>query len=120
MLITHKVKTDLQRRGVTQKLYMVQGDTNSRKIEVSLFSDGRAWSVPGGTTVSLRYKNGSGEKGNISEISYEIENNVVSVIIKADVLIASGESLFQVVLVNGEQSLSIFSIAIDVQEDPSM
>lgn len=120
MLITHKVKTDLQRRGITQKLYMVQGDTNSRKIDVSMFSDGYAWNVPEGTSVILRYKNGSGEKGTFSDISYEIENNVVSVTIEADILIASGESILQIVLINGEQSLSIFSISIDVQEDPSM
>jgi hypothetical protein len=99
---------------------MVQGDTNSRKIEVSLFSDGSAWNVPDGSSVSLRYKNGNGDKGNILDIPYEIEKNVVSVTIESDILIASGESILQIVLLNGEHSLSIFSIAIDVQEDPSM
>ena len=39
MMINLKIKVDLVRPDIMPKIHVVQGDTNTRKISIQLFSD---------------------------------------------------------------------------------
>ena len=56
MRITHKLNTDLSRQPVTQILEAVQGDANTRCMELHLLEGGAAWTVPAGVTAAVAFR----------------------------------------------------------------
>lgn len=51
MDIIHKIKLDMQQNGLRQTLHVKQGDSMSRSVEMSLYSNGTAWQVPEEATI---------------------------------------------------------------------
>ena len=56
MLITHKLSLDLMQPGIPQRIQVKQGDTLSRCLEITLFSGGEVWPIPGGVTPLIRWR----------------------------------------------------------------
>ena len=52
MIITHKLALDLCRPGSPPRVDAVQGDSNTRKVEITLTSNGVSWQVPVGSTAA--------------------------------------------------------------------
>ena len=124
MIVTHKIKLDLIRRGNTPRLNAVQGDINTRVIEASLYSDGTAWTVPDGAAASLRYCKPDGTKGLYDALpdgtqAWSVSGNTVSMTMAPQMLSAAGLVLAQVVLVLENEVLATFAFQILVARNPA-
>lgn len=54
---------DLARPGITKAAYAVQGDSNTRSLEIELRCNGMTWTVPDGTDLLIRYWKPDGTAG---------------------------------------------------------
>lgn len=125
MIITNKFKMDLQRSGVPHVIDAVQGDKNSRSVEISLYSGGVPWNVPDGAIGIVRFKKPDRTGGAYDTLpdgsqAVNVSENVLTAHLAPQVLTASGEVNAQVEMVSGDISLATFSFAINVAEDPSV
>ena len=121
MVITHKIKMDLSRRGLTPLLNMVQGDSNTRAIEITLLNNGSPWEIPAGTTAVARYQKKGGAAG-LYDIMEDGSNawsvtkpNVVTIYVASQVLTQKGSVFFTVSLVLGNAVISMFHMVIEVE-----
>lgn len=125
MRTTQKIEIDLAVRGVTETVQAVQGDDNSRTVEITLKENGEPTIAPETTTGIVRYRRADGVGGNYDTTRYAGEavsfsENVVSVKIEPEVLAAPGVAEVAVAMVNGEQILHTFVFHIDVQRNPGL
>lgn len=124
MKITHNLTIDLQRRGNLQKIDVVQGDTYTRLVNISLYNNGVIWDVPTDSGILVRYHKPDGTSGIYEELpdgspaGTSGENNV-TITLAPQMLTAPGKVPTQVSIVVGDQVLSTFSFVVDVEEDPS-
>lgn len=124
MIVTHKIKTDLIRRSVIPQINAVQGDTNTRVIELSLYSDGEEWTVPDGVAVSLRYRKPDGTKGVYDTLpdgsrAWSAEGNTVTMTLAPQMLTVEGAVFAQMEMVLNTDVLATFSLQVIVAENPA-
>lgn len=122
MIITHKLEMDLAERGTVQRIEVVQGDCNSRVLELTLLSGGEAWTVPEDASVRLRYCKSDGTRGIYDTLpdgscAWTAEENVVTVALAPQVLTAAGLVLAQVELIHGADVLATFAVPIGVERN---
>lgn len=55
MLITHKIDIDLVKPDTPARIQVKQGDTLSRMVEITLYAEGKAWTIPTGVNAVVRY-----------------------------------------------------------------
>lgn len=125
MVITTKLDIDLQRPLYPSVINAVQGDQNTRQLEISLYSGGVAFELPEGTTAAIRYAKPDGAKGSYSELSdgspaFSISGNTVLFLLPPKILAVAGCVSAQIVLTHGDNILSTFGMQIHVEEDPSV
>ena len=125
MRTTQKIEIDLAVRGVTETVQAVQGDDNSRTVEITLKENGAQILAPETTKGIVRYRRADGVGGNYDTTRYagaavSFSENVVSVKIEPEVLAAPGVAEVAVAMVNGEQILHTFVFHIDVQRNPGL
>ena len=102
----------------------VQGDQNTRQLEISLFSGSVAWMVPDNVAVAMRYckpddTNGYYDTMPDGTASFAVSENTVSVLLAPQMLTVPGTVVAQVVLYLGTQTIATFSFYIRVEADPS-
>lgn len=124
MIITHKIKMDLSRRGPLPKIDAVQGDALTRQIQLEFYSNGTAWEVPDGVSAVVRFVKPDGTGGIYDTLpdgaaAYTIEGNTVSVILAPEVTTVSGAVFLAVTLIQGDAELSSFALTIHVQHNPN-
>lgn len=124
MLVTTKIKIDLQRPSYPVVVNAVQGDQNTRQLEISLFSGSVAWMVPDNVAVAMRYCKPDNTNGYYDTMpdgtaSFAVSENTVSVLLAPQMLTVPGTVVAQVVLYLGTQTLATFAIYIRVEADPS-
>jgi hypothetical protein len=124
MKITHNLTIDLQRRGNLQKIEVVQGDTYTRLVNISLYNNGVLWDVPTESGILVRYHKQDGTSGVYEELpdgspAGVVEENNVLIALAPQMLTAPGKVPTQVLIVVDDQVLSTFSFIVDVEEDSS-
>lgn len=123
MIVTHKIKADLCRRGITEKLNMVQGDLNTRQVEITMTAAGEAWTPPEGAALQIYYKRADGVKGShtpeLDGSNYAISGNIVKALLPEAALSIAGSAGVQVMLEHAGSSISLWKVEITVQEDLS-
>lgn len=122
MIITHKLEMDLQQRGMLPRIDVVQGDANTRVLELTLFSNGEVWNVPEDAAVWMRYCKSDGTKGVYDTMpdgtaAWNAVENVLTVVLAPQMLTAAGAVLGQVEIVQGVASLATFTIQISVDRN---
>lgn len=125
MLITHKIKMDLELRGATQIVNVVQDDKYSRNLEIALFSGNVSWTPPAGTEVVVRYAKPDGKGGNYNILpdgsaAGSISGNVVTVALAPQVCTIPGVVLLTVGLLSGKKEINTFAIEINVHRNPGI
>ena len=125
MNVVHKLKLDFVRRESGERIYAVQGDWESRQLEISLFEHGQAWTVPGGVEVLLRYQNMDGTGGVYDTLqdgscAWSAQENVILWKLADQVLACPGLVLCQLSLMQGQVCLSSFTFELMVEPDPSL
>ena len=126
MIVTKKFSFDLETRGISPLMYAVQGDVNTRKIEISLFSNGTAWEIPDGTVVAVAYRKPDGTGGLYDklpsgEAASAVSGNVVTVMLAPQVLTCAGNAVASVVFYSQDMAdtLATFSFQIHVEKNPA-
>lgn len=124
MLITHQINMDLTHPGTMTRLAAVQGDSGTRQIALSLFSDGKPWSVPEHATASVRYRKPDGTGGFYDtmpdgQTAWSAAGNMLTVTLAPQMLTIPGCVIAQAELTEGTQILATFSFQIIVEENPS-
>lgn len=124
MIITHKLEMDMMQREMVQRIDVVQGDCNTRQLELTLRSDGEDWPVPEGAAVWLRYCKSDGTKGIYDTLpdgtaAWKAEGNLLTVSLAPQVLTAVGDVVVQVVLVDESSEPATFAVKIHVERNPA-
>lgn len=125
MLITHKFKMALDRRGVMPMVDAVQGDSKSRAVEITLTSDNQNWNVPADVTVFVRFRKPDGTGGIYDTMpdgtaAITVAGNVITALLAPQMLSVPGCVLAQMELKSGEQTIATFTFAIRVEADHSI
>lgn len=122
MIITHKLEMDLCRRDRMPGMDAVQGDANTRVLELTLFENGTPWNIPEGASVWMRFCRSDGVKGIYDTLpdgtaAWAAEENVLSVTLTPQMLAAAGTVLAQIELVQGSASVASFPVQITVERN---
>lgn len=120
MVITHRLKMNLNEREVTQRLEMPQGDVNTRKIELLLHANQRIWIIPEDATVLIRYRKPDGTVGEYDTLpdgsaAWSVYDNMLTLSLAPQVLTVAGSVLLYAVLYQEEKVLHTFAVEICVQ-----
>lgn len=125
MNVTSKITVDLTRQNVGQRVNAVQGDGNTRLVEITLLSGGAPWTPPEGVEAAIAYMQPGGTKGLYNKLADDtaaisISGNVATVILAPQMLTASGT--VQASLVFNDQQLNrltTFPFAVSVTSNPA-
>ncbi len=125
MVITHKVKMDLVKRGELPQVEVMQGDCFSRAIELELTVNGTAWQIPEPDVVCINYKLADGESGiydtmEDSSPAWSVEGNRITVLLSAAICSGVGPAELSVTLQQGEKLVSSFPMVVQVLGNPMM
>lgn len=120
MTITNKIRLSLDRRGVEEVIDAVQGDENSRCVEIVLIQNGAPWNVPDGSTAQIGYKREDGSGGTYDTmddetLAYKYQGNVLTIALAPQVLIAPGKVGVTVCIIQDGVKLNTFSLCVNVQ-----
>ena len=124
MQVTHKIKIHLDDQRLLQPIDAVQGDAYTRKLEFSLYAEGKAWEVPQGVTPYVTYR-GSGGAGIYCDLNgepaYELDGNVITVTLIPQVVAVPGVTAVNVMLRDeNDKQLSTFSVMLRVAPNPGV
>lgn len=124
MRITTKINIDLQRPAHPAVINAVQGDKNSRCLEVSLYSGGSAWQIPGDVTVAMRYCKSDKTKGYYDTMpdgssAWQVSGNVISILLAPQMLTVAGPVFAQLEMIQGAVLLATYTIRANVEPDPA-
>ena len=121
MEVTHELYLDLIKKTGEQRLAAKQGDNLSRKVRMSLCSDGAAWIIPQNAAVTIRYTRQDGASGIYDalpngEPAYTVDGNTITFVMAPQMLAAEGTVMADAVLTLEGQILTTFTFWIDVQK----
>ena len=125
MRITHEFTMALDRQGVAPIVDVVQGDSNTRAIAVTLTAGGAAFEPPEGTTASVAFRKPDGKKGWYDKLpdganACSVAGNVVTAVLAPEALTVAGK--VDVVIILQDQllnQLSTFNFVLQVEKNPA-
>lgn len=126
MLIIRKMEMDLERRDtISSRMTVVQNDTYTRALELTLYAGGVSWIVPSGTTISVAYRKPDGTSGWYDTLpdgnaAATHSGNTVTVTLSPQMLTAPGAVVAAVIFQDAElNQLATFPIRIQVEPNPA-
>lgn len=125
MRITQKLCMDLARAGCKPIVAAVQGEGNTRVLEIDLFDKGIAWEIPAGTTAAVAFQKPDGTKGLYDKLpdgsaATTISGNTVIAILAPQALTCAGTVLASVVFYDADQDvLATYPFKIAVEVNPA-
>lgn len=120
MIITNKLKMDLQKPGSTPTISAVQNDSYSRNLEIALYAGHRPYAFPDSGTVVIRYRKSDGKGGEYDtlpdgSIAWQAKQNILTVALAPQVLTTPGSVLLSVSLIDGGTQISMIPIRLAVE-----
>lgn len=124
MITTTKIRTDLVHPSVPVTVYAVQGDQNTRILELALYANGVVWPVPDDATIAVRYRKPDGSRGYYDTLpdntpACSVTENIVSVMLAPQMLTVAGFVEAQLEIISGTDILGTFSVNISVAANPA-
>ena len=124
MLITTKLSLDFQKPSHPVTVNAVQGDRNTRCIQVSLLSEGAPWQIPEDVRVAMRFRKPDMTGGYYDTMpdgtaAWSVDENVVTMFLAPQMLTVSGTVLAQLELLRENSTLGCFTMYVNVEPDPS-
>jgi hypothetical protein len=116
---------DLARCGCRPILGAVQGEANTRVLEVDLYDNGIAWEIPSTAVVDVAYQKPDGTKGIYSKLpdgtkATTFSGNVLSATIAPQMVTCAGTIRAAFVFSNGgDETLATFPFTITVEANPA-
>ena len=119
MIITNKINMDLQLHKPTPVVCAVQQDSCSRNLEITLFSNGKRFSIPASAAILIRYRKSDGTGGEYDTLpdgspAWSVKGSTLTVTLAPQVLTAFGAVMLSVTLIDEVTQLSTFQIKLDV------
>jgi hypothetical protein len=116
---------DLARCGCRPILGAVQGEANTRVLEVDLYNNGIAWTIPSTAVVDVAYQKPDGTKGIYNKLpdgtkATTFSGNVLSATIAPQMVTCAGTIRAAFVFSNGgDETLATFPFTITVEANPA-
>lgn len=125
MIVMHNIEMDLAEIGITKRIFAVQGDSNTRAVEIALAYGNKPWAIPEGVVGMVRFHKPDGTGGIYDTLpdgtaAVTAKDNVLTAILAPQMLTAAGDVDAQVELISGSDHLATFTFRIAVQADPSV
>lgn len=125
MIITHKINVYLDDDRNCACIDAVQCDVNTRMLQLTLYSEGKAWNVPDEVEASVAYRKQDGTSGWYDKMpngtaACTLSGNIVTALLAEQVLTAPGKVMVSVVLQSstGPGRVAAFPIRVDVAPCP--
>lgn len=120
MMITNKIRMDLQQPKTTPLVSAVQTDRYCRNLEISLFSGKVPFLIPEGAAVLIHFRKSSGKGGVYDTLpdgapAWSAKRNILTLALAPQVLTSPGEVSLTVSLVLGSAQLNSFLIRLNVE-----
>lgn len=117
--IKSKITMELQQRSWHPPVDVVQNDRYMRVLELTLTDGGESWTIPTDAAVLIRYLRGDGTGGAYDTLAdgtsaWRVSGNVLTVVLAPQVLAVSGPVRIWVTLIQAEQQISSFDLALNV------
>lgn len=125
MNVTSKISVDLTRSNMGTRVDAVQGDGNTRQVEITLLAGGAPWTPPDGVEAAIAYKHIGGAKGMYNKLAdgtaaISISGNVATVILAPQMLAASGTVRASLVFNDAKLNrLTTFPFYVSVTSNPA-
>jgi len=125
MNITSKLKIDLQNNSGSTWIQSMQEDTNTRCVEIQLYSGNQPWEIPAGTTAAIGFKKPDGTAGLYDKLPDGTDaitrfENTITVMLVPQMLTVPGLVRAVVTLYDAQRNqLSTFPFHIQVEENPA-
>ena len=119
MNVTHKITMDLTRPTNGNRINVVEGDKNSRIVNVHLYENSVSWRVPTDASILIKWERESGVGGEYSQLSdgssaWSAAGNVLTITLSEESTEYSGNVKFSIVLTSGDSQISTFLIIANV------
>lgn len=119
MNVTQSISMDLLGNGAPAAVHAVQGDTNTRTLEIRLFAGENIWTIPEGVGVLIRYSKSDGTGGTYDTLpdganAVSIDGNRVRIALAQALLTTPGTAILQILLYQQAQILTSFHIYLHV------
>lgn len=125
MRVIHTLRMDLARCGGRPTVAAVQGEANTRVLEVSLYDNSIGWEIPAAAVVDIAYQKPDGTKGIYSKLpdgtpATTFSGNVLTAILAPQVLTCAGTIRAAFVFSKeGTETLATFPFTITVEANPA-
>lgn len=121
MKVTSKINIDLRHPNPGVRVDAVQGDVNTRAVEISLFDGGAVWTVPSGVTAALAYKKPDSQQGCLDgSASVTVRGSTITIVMTKQMLAAPGTVNACVVLTDASKNqLTAFPFSVSVAANPA-
>lgn len=125
MNVTSKITVDMTRQNVGQRVNAVQGDGNTRLVEIILLAGGDPWTPPEGVEAAIAYMQPGGTKGMYNLLAdgtaaISMAGNVATIILAPQMLTASGTVQASLVFNDSQLNrLTTFPFAVSVTSNPA-
>lgn len=121
-MVVHKLRMDLCGQKTACCLEAMQGDRDSRFLEISLFQGILPWRIPEDALVLIRYERPDGSGGSYDtlgngEKAWQVRNNCLQLKLAGEVLALSGLVKLNVQFLQHGTVLNTFPLEIRVRKD---
>ena len=125
MIVKHKLRMDLTQNNCKPVVAAVQGEANTRRIDLSLYNRGAAWEIPKGATAAVAFHKPDGTKGLYTKLpdgtpATTISGNTVEATLAPQALTCAGSVMASIVFYNDAMdTLATFPFQIRVEANPA-
>lgn len=125
MKVISKIKVDLTRPNIGASVCAIQGDGNTRQVEISLCSGMQSWEVPAGASVAVAYCTPRGKRGLFDKLAdgtdaITLSGSTVTVTMPQQMLAEAGTITASVVFSDAElNQLTAFPFEVRVAKNPA-
>lgn len=126
MTVTSKITLDLTRPNIGAAVHAVQGDGNTRCVEITLLSGGSSWEPPADAEVAIAYRQPAMAKGLYNKLAdgspaISVSGNVASIVLAPQMLTVSGTVQASLVFSDAQLNrLTTFPFAVSVTSNPAI
>lgn len=122
--IVSKISLDMMKPGSVPLIHAVQGECNTRIVELSLTCEGEAWQIPENTILAVRYGKPDQTGGYYDTLpdgtrACSCVGNVVTITLAPQMFSAAGFVNAQLEMLQEDQLLATFSFHLQVEANPA-
>ena len=119
MNVTHKITMDLTRPTNGNRINVVEGDRNSRIVNVHLYENSVNWEIPDEAIVLIKWERESGVGGEYNQLSdgssaWSASGNILTITLSEESTKYSGTVKFSIILETVDSQISTFVIVANV------